>query len=156
MKSLKMSFPPAMTFHDSPVLGLSGSLLQNSMRLKTLPTLEPRGQLSGRCWRGRGGEGMQGTDENNSRGEGSDPKPSPSLHRALAPSPRGQGLHPLHSLTPADATHPRPHQGPPHLLSLSEGLRWRGSPLTPSWPHCFTLQLSHPQPWAEQGRGPGS
>jgi hypothetical protein len=48
----------------------------------------------------------------------SDPFP----HRALMPCPQGQGLCPLHSLAPADAT---PHT--PEASLLSEGLRWKAA-----------------------------
>ena len=84
-----------------------------------LPTLEPRGQLSGMQELGGGRENMLGLDGNNSRGEGSDPSP----HRALTSFLWGQGLCPLHSLTPADTT--PPHQKPPatssHCLKGSDG-----------------------------------
>lgn len=143
-----MSFPPTMTFHDSPVLWLSDSFFQNFTRLRMLPTLEPRGQLSGMQELGGGGEKMLGLDGNNSRGRVLTPLPTEHSHpfsgdKASVPS--------IHS--PQLIPHPPTKSSPPHqLLSLSEGLRWRGSPLTPSWPHCFTPQLSHPQPKARAGK----
>lgn len=141
-----MSFLPAMTFHDSPVLWLSDSFLQNFTRLKMLPTLEPRGQLSEMRELGGGRGKMLGLDGNNSRGRVLTPLPTEHSHpfsgdKASVPSIHSPQLIP-HS----------PSRGPPQLLSLSEGLRWRGSLLTPSWPHCFTPQLSHPQPKAQAGR----
>lgn len=58
----------AVTCHNSAVLWLLEFLLQNSLRLKMLHTLEPRGQLSGMLWLGWGGERTMEVDDNNGRG----------------------------------------------------------------------------------------
>lgn len=92
------------------------------------------------AWDAQAGPG-RGEDENNSKGEGSDPSP----HRTLILVHRDKASVPS-ILSPQLMPHSPPEAS--HLPPLSKGLRWRGSPLTPSWPHCFTLQLSHPQPQA--------
>lgn len=113
-----MSFPPAMTFHDSPVLRLSDSFLQNFTRLKMLPTLEPRGQLSEMRELGGGWGKMLGLDGNNSRGRVLTPLPTEHSHPFSGDTASVPSIH-----SPQLIPHP-PSRGPPtssHCLKGSDG-----------------------------------
>lgn len=88
------------------------------VRLEMLPTLEPRGQSSGMLWLDGGGERLMRMDENNSRGEGSDPSPGEHSH----PVPREQASVPsIHSPQLMPHTPTRGLPTPSHCLKGSDG-----------------------------------